>query len=394
MRRTSTRTLLTFVFLLVVLSSQGWTATAQGVTPADNEPDSGSVVCPPGVYPAVPLDCVPLGPSQYLAGLAEMGLPYPTLSLPAYSPDPTLAEIPYHYFELTNDNAVIYLFPTLEAAMASSVSGQSLGPGEVIVSYVERVENDSGVFYQLHSGYWIRGDFGGRLAMHMPFQGLFFSSTPRNPFGWVLGDAPSYSAPGFDAPLTGKTYHRYDVVQVYNSQEAEGITWLMIGPDEWLDYRQVGQVTPRTASPEGIFTSRWIEVNLDQQTLSVYQDDKLIFATLVSTGVYKLWTRPGIFQIYEKKDAEDMSGTTEADRSDYYHVEDVPWTMYFDEKRALHGAYWHDRFGYPNSHGCVNMSLGDSHWLYNWASVGDYVYVYDPSGRTPTDPALFGSGAP
>ncbi len=138
--------------------------------------------------------------------------------------------------------------------------------------------------------------------------------------------------------------------------------------------------------------SRWIEVNLAEQTLAVYQDNRLIFATMTATGIENLWTRPGIFQIYEKKDSEDMSGA--ADASDYYHVEDVPWTMYFDEKRALHGAYWHNFFGYPMSHGCVNLSLGDSHWLYDWANLGDYVYVYDPSGRTPTDPSLFGNGAP
>ena len=89
-----------------------------------------------------------------------------------------------------------------------------------------------------------------------------------------------------------------------------------------------------------------------------------------------------------------MSGATTADRSDYYYLEDVPWTMYFDEKRALHGAYWHNGFGYARSHGCVNLSVGDSRWLYDWANLGDIVYVFDPSGRTPEDPSLYGAGAP
>jgi hypothetical protein len=350
------------------------------------------VVCPPGIYSESPDDCLPLGPSQTLTEMAATGIPYPIIPLPAYSPDPGLAQIPYKYFMLTQENAAIYLFSSLGDAMASSVSGDKLGPGEVIVSYQDRIENDSGVYYQLRSGYWVRGDFGGRLAMHQPFQGLLFSSTPHNGFGWILGDVQSYTSPSFSASSSEKTYRRYNVVQVYGSQEAEGITWVMIGPNEWLDYRQVARVTPRTKPPEGIPTSRWIEVNLDEQTLAVYQDNKLIFATLTSTGIENLWTRPGIFKIYEKKDSEDMTGSASAD--DYYHVEDVPWTMYFDEKRALHGAYWHDRFGYPNSHGCVNLSLGDSHWLYDWANLGDYVYVYDPSGHTPTDPSLFGSGAP
>jgi hypothetical protein len=380
-----------FLFLTTIQIPEIPTAT-QATALAQNEPAEGSVVCPPGIYSESPDDCLPLGPSQTLTEMAATGIPYPIIPLPAYSPDPGLAQIPYKYFMLTQENAAIYLFSSLGDAMASSVSGDKLGPGEVIVSYQDRIENDSGVYYQLRSGYWVRGDFGGRLAMHQPFQGLLFSSTPHNGFGWILGDVQSYTAPSFSASSSEKTYRRYNVVQVYGSQEAEGITWVMIGPNEWLDYRQVARVTPRTKPPEGIPTSRWIEVNLDEQTLAVYQDNKLIFATLTSTGIENLWTRPGIFKIYEKKDSEDMTGSASAD--DYYHVEDVPWTMYFDEKRALHGAYWHDRFGYPNSHGCVNLSLGDSHWLYDWANLGDYVYVYDPSGHTPTDPSLFGSGAP
>jgi hypothetical protein len=388
------QTPLTIFLLLALLPPQTIPVTAQSINPADLEPASGAVVCPPGVYAAAPGDCLPLGPSEYLANSAAEHIPYPILPLPAYTTDSSLAEIPYKYFKLTQDNAAFYLFSSMDAAMSSSVSGQSLGPGEVIVSYVDRVENDSGVFYQLRSGYWVRGDFGGRLAMHKPFLGLIISSQPRNPFGWVLGTVVSRSAPGLNSPETGHSFYRYNVVQIYATQTVDNVVWNLVAPDEWLVASQVSRVDPVTAPPVGVTASRWIEVNLEEQTMSVYQNDRLVFATLVSTGIENLWTRPGIFQIQEKKVSEDMSGSAAADGSDFYHVEDVPWTMYFDEKRALHGAYWHDRFGYPNSHGCVNISLGDSHWLYDWASVGDYVYVHDPSGHTPTDPALFGSGAP
>jgi lipoprotein-anchoring transpeptidase ErfK/SrfK len=66
--------------------------------------------------------------------------------------------------------------------------------------------------------------------------------------------------------------------------------------------------------------------------------------------------------------------------------------MYYDDARALHGAYWRAKLGFPQSHGCVNMTVGDAHWIFNWASVGDWVYVWDPSGKTPTDPSLYKSG--
>ncbi len=88
-----------------------------------------------------------------------------------------------------------------------------------------------------------------------------------------------------------------------------------------------------------------------------------------------------------------MSGDFSGDKSGYYYLEDVPWTMYFDQLRAIHGAYWHARFGYDASHGCVNLSIGDSRWVYDWAKVGDYVFVYDPSGKTPTDPSFYTKAA-
>jgi len=106
------------------------------------------------------------------------------------------------------------------------------------------------------------------------------------------------------------------------------------------------------------------------------------------------YTQPGVFQIYQKLDLETMQGAFEADRSDYYYLQDVPWTMYFDQARALHAAYWRTYFGYPQSHGCVNLSPGDANWLYQWAQEGDTVWVHDPSGRTPTDEDYYGPGAP
>ena len=113
---------------------------------------------------------------------------------------------------------------------------------------------------------------------------------------------------------------------------------------------------------------------------------------MVATGMKPYYTQPGIFQIYQKNDSENMTGSFETDQSDYYWLEDVPFTMYFDKLRAFHGAYWRAWYGYEQSHGCVNMSNGDAHWLYNWANLGEWVYVHDPSGKTPTDPELYQEG--
>jgi lipoprotein-anchoring transpeptidase ErfK/SrfK len=87
-----------------------------------------------------------------------------------------------------------------------------------------------------------------------------------------------------------------------------------------------------------------------------------------------------------------MSGSFEVDRSDYYYLDDVPWAVYYDEARAIHGTYWHTYFGYPQSHGCVNLTIGDAKVVYDWVNVGDWVYVWDPSGATPTDPEFYTTG--
>jgi hypothetical protein len=246
-------------------------------------------------------------------------------------------------------------------------------------------------FYHLRSGYYVFAE-GGRLGQYdPPFQGLIFSSTPHNAFGWILGETQSRTSPDLNSPESGITRNRFQVVQIFATQKADNLTWDLVGPGEWIESRQIARVDPDTSPPPGVTGSRWISVNLFEQTLTAYDNNRLVFATMVSTGVDRFWTRPGLFHIQKKLEAGTMSNSV---KGDFYYLEDVPWTMYFDEARALHGAYWHNDFGYPQSHGCVNMSDGDAHWLYNWSSVGDIVYVYDPSGKTPTDPSLFGTGAP
>jgi lipoprotein-anchoring transpeptidase ErfK/SrfK len=76
----------------------------------------------------------------------------------------------------------------------------------------------------------------------------------------------------------------------------------------------------------------------------------------------------------------------------FYYLEDVPWVLYFDQARALHGTYWHNQFGTTNSRGCVNLSVTDARWFFEFAEEGSWVHVWDPSGETPTDPGLYGAG--
>lgn len=372
--------ILGIALLLSTLTAQ--TVRAQEIMPP--EPDSGTVVCTPNVYLTEPDDCLPLGPSAYLTELARQGLTIPPRPLPASKPDPSLAKLPFRYFHL-DDDAIV---PIYSAPGETGAGGQQFMPGFVYVSYVDRVEQN-GVYYMLQNGGWIPGK-GARVGEISNFQGLVFHQTPRNSFGWVAFQTPIMSAAGYNAGKTGQEIYTLQAVQIYGSQTVDGMEWYLIGPDQWVEGRNVARVTPNPTPPDGVTNGRWIDVDLAKQTLAVYDNYKLVFATMIATGQEPFWTRPGLFQIQQKKETETMRNN---DPSDFYYLDNVPWTMYFDGARALHGAYWRTHFGFPQSHGCVNLSIGDAHWLFNWAVEGDWVYVHDPSGLTPTDPAKYTGGA-
>ncbi len=132
--------------------------------------------------------------------------------------------------------------------------------------------------------------------------------------------------------------------------------------------------TPTVPAPAGEPGSspsagNWIDVNLSQQMVYAYAGDQLMNSFVVSTGTWLHPTVTGKYHIYVKLRYTDMSGP------DYY-LPNVPYTMYFFRGYALHGTYWHHNFGTPMSHGCVNLSIPDSQWLYNFASVGTLVNVH------------------
>ncbi len=79
-------------------------------------------------------------------------------------------------------------------------------------------------------------------------------------------------------------------------------------------------------------------------------------------------TPVGKFKIRSKYLAQAMSGPG-------YYLPNVPHVMYFYGQDALHGTYWHNNFGHPMSHGCVNLSREDAEWLYNWAPIGTEVVI-------------------
>jgi hypothetical protein len=108
---------------------------------------------------------------------------------------------------------------------------------------------------------------------------------------------------------------------------------------------------------------KWVHVDLTEQTLTAYEGDHPVFTTLVSTGKTDHETPRGLFKVWLKAVRHKMTGPPD----DPYEVDEVPFTLFFRRGDALHGAFWHDAFGSVVSHGCVNLSVGDAEWLFNWA---------------------------
>jgi hypothetical protein len=113
---------------------------------------------------------------------------------------------------------------------------------------------------------------------------------------------------------------------------------------------------------------RWFDVNVSKQTLVAYEGTRAVYATLISTGEAGLEdpertkaTKRGIFRIHTKHVSTTMDSETVGEE---FELRDVPYVQYFEEGYALHGAYWHDRFGTPKSHGCINLTPEDARRLF------------------------------
>jgi hypothetical protein len=146
--------------------------------------------------------------------------------------------------------------------------------------------------------------------------------------------------------------------------ESDDGRFVRISDAEWIaraDLRAAAFATPPPgAGPD----DRWFDVDLDEQILVAYEGERPVYATLVSTGKWRHETPTAIARVASKLERAHMVSDTD----EPYSVADVPWTMYYDHNFALHTAYWHDGFGGPRSHGCINLAPRDARLLFRWSS--------------------------
>lgn len=281
-------------------------------------------------------------------------------------PEPNVTPIKQDGYTLDNYN--FWKIPTGGVPKYDAPGGNVIGEIPTGFNFVHAVDTSIDGWLQIEGGEWIQRDFAEfRQASY--FTGVLLPPGWNQPFGWVLDTTGIYASLYPGGPSTSESgliplhYERYNIFA--EAEDEEGWKWYLVGPNQWVKqvYMAVIQPTPR---PEEI-TGHWVAIDLFEQTLVAYENDTPVFASLVSTGLPGTETNEGIFKVWASLPRDAMSGATGAPNA--YALQSVPWVMYFDGSISLHGTYWHDTFGYRRSRGCVNLSISDARWVFEWRAT-------------------------
>lgn len=173
--------------------------------------------------------------------------------------------------------------------------------------------------------------------------------------------------PGEELALIAKKFNvsMSDIVAMNNISNAD-----FIYPGETLLIPAAGIWNPTEADapPAPLAQGKAIVVDVKAQRIYAYENGHLAHSALMSSGTVGHDTVQGDYHIYVKYQTTRMTGPG-------YDLPDVPWTMYFYQGYGIHGAYWHNAFGRPMSHGCVNLSIEEAKWFYDFAPIGTLVRV-------------------
>jgi hypothetical protein len=183
--------------------------------------------------------------------------------------------------------------------------------------------------------------------------------------------------PGSEYPFAYRLYYETTHWVDKTVEDKEGNAWYRVREDKWdfiyyLRARHVRVYKPedlQPLAPEIPGDLKRIEVDLERQVVSAYEGNSPVFMTRAATGAKfsngTFSTPSGRHMTYHKRPSRHMAAGNLA--ANGYDLPGVPWVCYITEKGvAFHGTYWHNDFGRPRSHGCINLSSQAAKWLYLW----------------------------
>lgn len=240
-----------------------------------------------------------------------------------------------------------------------------------------------------------------------PWHGVEINDKLSPPFAFVRKrGVQAYKIDGDTAAASGDLDRRGVHKLTGKSQKVEGEKYYEIAGGRWVHHADVGVVIVPTKFPKVAKQGKWIQVDLSEQVLVLWNGQKPEYATLVSTGRPAIGdpkvensTPRGVFKIY----AKHISATMDADQGSVesrqegtelkpgdegyvpmkgdgvygktlrrghglFKLRDVPYIQYFERNYAIHGTYWHDVFGIARSHGCINLAPIDALRVFHWTS--------------------------
>lgn len=214
-----------------------------------------------------------------------------------------------------------------------------------------------------------------RVVRASAFHGIELGEDVTLPVAFVRRKkAPSFTENERGKLTRGELYeHREALPLTGRRRSGAGGRFLEVEGGRWVREHDVVRIDPLKKAPSWSKRGRkWVDVSILKQSLVAYEGTRPVFVTLVSTGVDGVGdpkethsTIQGAFLIHTKH----VSVTMDSDEAgDEFDLRDVPFVQYFTEGYALHGAYWHDEFGTPRSHGCVNLAPRDAAWLFGWTT--------------------------
>jgi lipoprotein-anchoring transpeptidase ErfK/SrfK len=239
-----------------------------------------------------------------------------------------------------------------------------------------------GVVYLDRSRRAVRGD---ALQLERPseFAGrdLLASPIPEGAVAAWAAEAPVLvrAEPGAEARVIGRVEYHREIHVAPHRLRRHGVDWYALhggdGAAGFVSDEDIRRWIPGAPLAE---EGRWLDVELSEQTLAVYEGATPVFVTLISSGAGDNPTPRGVYRIWHKQALGDMSSLPGAE--DSYTVEDVPWVMYFHGRFALHAAFWHNKFGRRRSHGCVNLAPRDAAYVFGATAPAmppGWTFVYE-----------------
>ncbi len=336
---------------------------------------AGSTVCAAAALPFVNLA------QRYAAKpISDGNMPLGQLVSPLAAPPASLGRVATY-------SVAVYAEATRHSTLVRQAHRDDILPlyeqivGEAVTSY-------NAIWYKTDGGYV-------HSAWVQPVENILnpVDLAQNNFWGEVtVPFSDSRRAPNPDTGRYMRVYYTcvFRVIEVVTGKDdqpwyrlQDGITW---SPGPYVPAAHIRRIDPSELTPLSPGASKRVEVDLKAQTITAYENDVPVLTSLVASGYGANRTPTGTHHVLFKCPASRMTG---GEGSGYYDLPGVPFPSYFTpQAAAIHGAYWHNDFGHPRSHGCLNVPAPVARWFWRWTepSAPYDAKRYDtPRGGTGTE---------